>query len=129
MKTRLGETKVLGNDILSVSIASIEILKQFCKSVFKTDLRKVNSSPERMSDENYVAVLREDKIMKTRLGETEILGNGISTLSMSSIETFKQFCKSVFKTDPRKVNSSFEQLLVERHVAVSQFVLCGLSPF
>ena len=43
-KTSVGETKILGNGMLTVSNYSQVLLEMFCSSVFKTDRSNVTSS-------------------------------------------------------------------------------------
>ena len=57
MKRRAGETKMLGNGILSLSNYSNVLLEMFSSSVLKTDFSKANSRVEQMDDDVAVAKL------------------------------------------------------------------------
>ena len=48
LKTRVGEMKILGNDILALPICSEGLLQFFRTFVFKTDTGEVNLGVERM---------------------------------------------------------------------------------
>ena len=55
----------------------------FCSSLLKRDPRKVNSSVNAMLVGVTVAVVALHVVLKTRVGETNILGIDIPSLSMS----------------------------------------------
>ena len=74
-KTRVGDTKILGNDILAVSTYWEVVLEIFNSSLLKRDPRNVCSSVARMLVDVIVAVLHV--VLKTHIVETKTLGIGI----------------------------------------------------
>ena len=77
LKTRVGETKILGKDILPIPNCSYMLFEVSSSFVFKTDPRNTNYSVVRMLVGVPAAVLHV--VLKTRVGETKIIGNGILT--------------------------------------------------
>ena len=74
-KMRLGEPKIPGSSIPTVSICLTETLTIIYSSLLKRDPRNTNSSVARMLVVVPVAVLHV--VLKRRFGEAKILGDGI----------------------------------------------------
>ena len=109
-KTRVGETNLIGKDILTASICSEVALEIYHSSLFKGHHRNVASGVKRMHVGVPVAVLHV--VLKTRVGETKILRNANLSFSNCSNVQLEMLSSSVFKTDPRNVTSSVERMLV-----------------
>ena len=121
MKTGVGETKLLGNAIITISFCSNVKLELSRSSLFKRDSRNGNSSVERNARSSRRGVLHV--VMKTRVGETKLLLNGILTISSCLNEKLEVFYKSVFKTDHIRGTSSVFQMIVGVIMAVLHVVL------
>ena len=107
LKMRVGETTILGNCVLTVSICLEVALVINITALFKRDPRNVTSGVEQVLGKRAVAVLHV--LLKACVGETKKLGNGVLSLSIGSNMYLEMLSKSVFKTDPGNESSSVER--------------------